>query len=79
MYFGGVHAAAQRVGHLPELGLVADVGRRRASGRSFLSLLSHHEDAGFFRDAGSPVNDVSAVAQLAAKTVTRPEPSSSYA
>ena len=27
LVFGGVHAAAQRVGHLPELGLVADVRR----------------------------------------------------
>ena len=28
LVLGGVHAAAQRVGHLPELGLVADVGGR---------------------------------------------------
>ena len=26
LVLGGVHAAAQRVGHLPELGFVADVG-----------------------------------------------------
>ena len=32
LVLGGVHAAAERVGHLPELGLVADVGRGGARG-----------------------------------------------
>ena len=32
LVLGGVHAAAQCVGHLPELGFVADVGRGSVRG-----------------------------------------------
>jgi len=32
LVLGGVHAAAQGVGHLPELGFVADIGRGRVRG-----------------------------------------------
>jgi hypothetical protein len=41
LVLGGVHAAAERVGHLPELGFVADGGGRGVGGRRVLLRLRH--------------------------------------
>jgi hypothetical protein len=43
LIFGGVHAAAQGVGHPPQLGLIADVG-----GYAFICFRCFGHSAGLF-------------------------------